>query len=477
MYKAANIAINDFAICRHRVAVTSRICRRNIVFGVNPTKPSKSISNASCWSGRSGGHHRYMSVAKTWGDNVVEMTDASTCHSHHAERQTASETYSCESTNDTIGFESMPNSERSPPEHSTHFVPTIDLSLLRGGAAERKAFAEELRACCHEGVGFFYLVGHGVEQSLIDAIEELVRAAFALPEDEKSKLDKRKSPHFRGWEQVGSERTQGRIDYREQFDTWSECAAVPEELFTDSSTPQYMRLIGRNQFFDDTILPGYKALTLEWHAELSAVAVELLEGFSLALGLPAGTLNERFGEVSMRQSLIKYIRYPPTPEGESGVGVHQDSLFITLLLPGAVSGLEVQLPCGNFLAVERRQGAFVVNLGEALQLITGNYMIATPHRVRSRAERHSVGFFYGPTLDTDLRPLELAPRYSTAVSASPRHRGAGTMPTKAELDEGVDSSFAGESRHRTFGDMLWTYFSRAYPDNMVLHYPKAHVDV
>ena len=34
-------------------------------------------------------------------------------------------------------------------------VPTIDLSRLRGSAAEREALAAELRACCHDGAGFF----------------------------------------------------------------------------------------------------------------------------------------------------------------------------------------------------------------------------------------------------------------------------------------------------------------------------------
>ena len=38
-------------------------------------------------------------------------------------------------------------------------VPTIDLSRLHGTEPERAALAAELRACCHSGAGFFYLVG------------------------------------------------------------------------------------------------------------------------------------------------------------------------------------------------------------------------------------------------------------------------------------------------------------------------------
>ena len=41
--------------------------------------------------------------------------------------------------------------------------------------------------------------------------------------------------------------------------------------------------------------------------------------------------------------------------------------FLTLLMPGEEGGLECLLPNGELLPVSRRKGAFVVNLGEALQ--------------------------------------------------------------------------------------------------------------
>ena len=39
------------------------------------------------------------------------------------------------------------------------------------------------------------------------------------------------------------------------------------------------------------------------------------------------------------------------------------------------------------------------------------------------------------------------------------------------LEQGVVGNFEGGARHRTFGDLLWGYFSRAYPENMARHYP------
>ena len=45
---------------------------------------------------------------------------------------------------------------------------------------------------------------------------------FALPDERKATIDKRLSPHFRGWERVGAELTNNRTDYREQLDLSSE---------------------------------------------------------------------------------------------------------------------------------------------------------------------------------------------------------------------------------------------------------------
>jgi hypothetical protein len=101
------------------------------------------------------------------------------------------------------------------------------------------------------------------------------------------------------------------------------------------------------------------------------------------------------------------------------------------------------------------------------------YFVATPHRVLTSAERYSIGFFYGPSLDTDLRPLELHAKFADAVQASERHRRLGLMPQLEEIKQGIVGNFDGAVRDRTYGELLWGYFSRAYPENMAKHYPPA----
>ena len=118
----------------------------------------------------------------------------------------------------------------------------------------------------------------------------------------------------------------------------------------------------------------------------------------------------------------------------------------------------------------RCPGAFVINLGEVLQSITGNYFIATPHRVVTRAPRLSVGYFHGPSLETSLKPLPLAAKFREAVAASPRHSGAGFMAQPDEIAAGV-GDMASTEHPDTYGGQLWNYFRRSYPENMRRHYP------
>ncbi|MBV9935839.1 MAG: 2-oxoglutarate and iron-dependent oxygenase domain-containing protein, partial [Actinobacteria bacterium] len=53
-------------------------------------------------------------------------------------------------------------------------VPVIDVS---GGA---ETVAAEIDAACRE-VGFFYVVGHGVDPALLTKLDGLAREFFALP--------------------------------------------------------------------------------------------------------------------------------------------------------------------------------------------------------------------------------------------------------------------------------------------------------
>ena len=312
-------------------------------------------------------------------------------------------------------------------------LPILDLSLLDQGDAAAARFRDELRAATHD-VGFFYLTGTGVSPELEERLLAASRDFFALPEADKLAIENVTSPHFRGYTRVGGERTQGRVDWREQIDIGPEREAV-----TDPAAPDFARLIGPNLW--PAAQPELREVIDEWHEHLTGIARKLLRAWAVALGAPETYFDEHFGEPS---TLIKIVRYPGTdaPEPQQGVGAHKDSGVLTLLWiePGK-GGLQVERD-GSWVDAPPVPGAFVVNIGELLEYATQGYLKATNHRVISPTfpdERISIPFFFNPALDRRLPLIELPPELAAEASgvtqdpANPIHALYGENALKSRL--------------------------------------------
>ncbi|WP_316296732.1 2-oxoglutarate and iron-dependent oxygenase domain-containing protein, partial [Clavibacter michiganensis] len=140
------------------------------------------------------------------------------------------------------------------------------------------------------------------------------RAFFALPEADKLAIENIRSPHFRGYTRVGGERTQGRVDWREQIDVGPELPAVE-----DPTAPDHTRLVGPNLW--PPAQPELRIVLEEWQAHLIAISRRLLGAWARALGAPETFFDASFAEPA---TLLKVVRYPGTtaPEPQQGVGAH-----------------------------------------------------------------------------------------------------------------------------------------------------------
>ena len=137
-------------------------------------------------------------------------------------------------------------------------LPILDLSQLDDGIRAAARFRDDLRAATHD-VGFFYLTGTGVTADLSARLHQAALDFFALPEEEKLSIENIKSPHFRGYTRVGGERTQGKVDWREQID-------IGPERDTVTSGPAFNRLLGPNLW--PAAQPELREVVTEWHAHL-----------------------------------------------------------------------------------------------------------------------------------------------------------------------------------------------------------------
>ena len=66
-------------------------------------------------------------------------------------------------------------------------IPVIDVSRLAGDAADRQAVATQLGKACRMS-GFFYAVGHDVDERLQIQLQELSRQFFAQDLDVKMRI-------------------------------------------------------------------------------------------------------------------------------------------------------------------------------------------------------------------------------------------------------------------------------------------------
>lgn len=319
-------------------------------------------------------------------------------------------------------------------------LPTLDLSLLDGTAAQRQGFLDDLRHAARD-VGFFYLTGHGIDAELLKQVQSHARQFFALPASEKTAVGMINSPHFRGYNRAASEITRGKPDLREQFDLGAERDA----LTLDENSPYWARLQGPNQW--PAALPALKPLLLDWQQAMTGMSLRLLRAFAQALSLPQEAFDQLYGDKPNEH--IKLMRYPGQVPDESnqGVGAHKDSGFLSFLLQDHQTGLQVEIEEGRWIDALPRDNTLVVNIGELLELATNGYLRATVHRVLSPpegSERLSIAFFLGAQLDA------VVPLYPLPTALLRKARGPASDPDNP-----------------LFRDVGWNYLKgrlRSHPD-------------
>ncbi|MGC1021395.1 isopenicillin N synthase family oxygenase [Pantoea agglomerans] len=333
---------------------------------------------------------------------------------------------------------------------TTAELPVIDFALLSGNQQQQQQVLEKLSQAARD-VGFFYLINHGIDRKLLDEVQHVARKFFALPQADKSAVAMANSPHFRGYNLAGVEITRSQPDYREQFDIGAEREALP----VTADSPTWQRMQGPNQWPET--LPELQTVVTRWQQQMTAVALELLRAFAGALNLPRNAFDNLYGDYPNEH--IKLIRYPGRTEGESrqGVGAHKDSGFLTMLLQDDQPGLQVEVTPDNWIDASPLPGAFVVNIGELLELATNGYLRATVHRVVSppqSSERLSIAFFLGAQLDAVVPIYQLPPQL-------------------AELAQGPSS----DPLNPLLREVGWNYLKgrlRSHPEVARRFYPEHH---
>jgi isopenicillin N synthase-like dioxygenase len=325
-----------------------------------------------------------------------------------------------------------------PPQDFSH-VPIIDVTGLANGTPGRWAGAAELGKACRES-GFFYVVGHGVDESLQERLRELSREFFA--QDVSTKLQIRMALGGRAWRgyfRVGDELTSGKPDQKEGLYFGTELPA--DHPLVQAGTP----LHGPNLFPAEPA--GLREAVLDYMAALTRLGHRLLAGLALSLDLEESYFADRYTADPL--TLFRIFNYPPPSDpGLWGVGEHTDYGLLTILLQDDAGGLEVKSRSG-WVSAPPVPGSFVCNLGDMLDRMTQGLFRSTPHRVRNPAPRNrlSFPFFFDPNFFARVQPIDLP-----GIEAPPDDQSE-------RWDHANVHAFQG-----TYGDYLLNKVGKVFPE-------------
>ncbi|WP_431495588.1 2-oxoglutarate and iron-dependent oxygenase domain-containing protein [Pseudomonas brassicacearum] len=298
-------------------------------------------------------------------------------------------------------------------------LPIIDISPLYGDdPGAWQTVAEQIDRACRQW-GFFYIKGHPISPARITEVLDSAQRFFALPVEEKLKIDITQTRHHRGYGAVATEQLDPTkpSDLKETFDMGLHLPADHPEVLAEKP------LRGPNRHPD---LIGWEALMEQHYRDMQALAQTLLRAMTLALGIERDFFDTRFNEPV---SVLRMIHYPPRDTASSaeqqGAGAHTDYGCITLLYQDAAGGLQVRNVDGQWIDAPPIDGTFVVNLGDMMARWSNDRYLSTPHRVISPlgVNRYSMPFFAEPHPDTLIQCLPGCqddahpPKYPTTTCA------------------------------------------------------------
>ena len=298
-------------------------------------------------------------------------------------------------------------------------LPIIDISPLYGDEPDAwQAVAGQIDRACRQW-GFFYIKGHPISPARIAEVLGNAQRFFALPVEEKLKIDITQTRHHRGYGAVATEQLDPTkpSDLKETFDMGLHLPADHPEVMAEKP------LRGPNRYPD---LSGWATLMEQHYRDMQALAQTLLRAMTLALGIERDFFDTRFNEPV---SVLRLIHYPPRDAAscaeQQGAGAHTDYGCITLLYQDAAGGLQVRNVNGQWIDAPPIDGTFVVNLGDMMARWSNDRYLSTPHRVISPlgVDRYSMPFFAEPHPDTLIQCLPGCqdeahpPKYPTTTCA------------------------------------------------------------
>uniref|UniRef100_A0A0D9Z9D6 Fe2OG dioxygenase domain-containing protein n=1 Tax=Oryza glumipatula TaxID=40148 RepID=A0A0D9Z9D6_9ORYZ len=238
-------------------------------------------------------------------------------------------------------------------------LPVVDMGRLLDPELAGAEIAK-LGSACRDW-GFFQLVSHGIDEQVVNEMKDSTARFFSLPLESKKTVAVREN----GIEGFGH---------------------------------HYSRVSGKLDWAESVIL---------FSVEMTSLTMRIVGFMAADLGVEQEALVRAFRD--SRQNMLLH-HYPPCrlPDKVIGITPHTDGLSLTVLLQvDDTPGLQIKKD-GRWFPVRPRQGTFIINVANILEVLTNGAYRSVEHRVliHARKSRTTVVMFHDAHIDGMVQPIQ-----------------------------------------------------------------------
>ncbi|GAU21408.1 hypothetical protein TSUD_32380 [Trifolium subterraneum] len=230
-------------------------------------------------------------------------------------------------------------------------APLIDLDgFLKGNKEATKNAAKLISKACSTH-GFFQVINHGVDLSLISEAYDQMDGFFKLPIDKKLSVRKMKGSMW-GYSGAHADRFSSKLP-------WKETLSFP---FHDNDTFEPVV----TNYFDSTLGDDFQQAgeAFQKYCEaMKKLGMKVMEILAISLGVDKSDYYKYLFEDGCSIMRCNYYPSCQEPSVALGTGPHCDPTTLTILHQDQVGGLDV-FADHKWQTVRPRSDAFVVNIGD-----------------------------------------------------------------------------------------------------------------
>ncbi|CAM0913050.1 unnamed protein product [Alopecurus aequalis] len=269
-------------------------------------------------------------------------------------------------------------------------IPIVDLSLLSASHVNSADETAKLQGAL-ENWGLFLAVGHGMEPSFLGEVMNVTREFYKLPLEEKQKYSNFVDGKEFRMEGYGNDMV---ISEKQTLDWCDRFYLVVE--------PESRRIY--------TLWPtqptSFRDILCEYTARCREITNLILENLAKLLNLQEGYFVSMLDENAVTYARFNYYPHCPKPGQVFGLKPHSDATVITIVfIDETVSGLQMQKE-GVWYNVPIIPNALLVNMGDAVEIVSNGFFKSPVHRVVTNAEKErlSLVMFYSMDPEREMEP-------------------------------------------------------------------------